>query len=100
MHHNCEKEMVYLISYDINEQVYDYSELKERIKSLGNFQHPMNNLWFVNTSRHSADDIYDALKDFLHDRDHLFVISVAYDADRQGWMPRSFWKWYRSNTND
>ena len=42
----------------------------------------------------------DTLKDFLHDRDHLFVISVAYDADRQGWMPRSFWKWFRSNTND
>lgn len=89
--------MVYLISYDINEQVYDYSELKEKIKLLGNFQHPTNSLWFVNTSNHSADDIYEALKMHLRERDHLFVMSVASNTDRQGWMPRSFWKWFRDN---
>ncbi len=92
--------MVYLISYDINEQVYDYSEMKERIKSLGNFQHPMNNLWFVNSINYNADDIYEALRGFLRERDHLLVMSVANGADRQGWMPKSFWKWYRENTND
>lgn len=92
--------MVYLISYDINEQVYDYSEMKERIKSLGNFQHPMNNLWFVNSSNYNADDIYEALKGFLRERDHLLVMSAANGVDRQGWMPKSFWKWYRENTND
>lgn len=92
--------MVYLISYDINEHVYDYSEMKERIKSLGNFQHPMNNLWFVNSSNYNADDIYEALKGFLRERDHLLVMSASNGVDRQGWMPKSFWKWYRENTND
>lgn len=41
--------MLYLISYDINEQQFDYLGLKEIIKTFGDYQHLMETLWFVRT---------------------------------------------------
>lgn len=41
--------MLYLISYDINEQQFDCLCVKETIKIFGDYQHPMETLWFVRT---------------------------------------------------
>lgn len=89
--------MVYLISYDINERLFDYTDLKEVIKSLGDYQHPMDSLWFVSTEDPDLEGIYHRLKACLHMKgDHIFVLNIPYGTKRQGWMPRSFWKWLRA----
>ena len=89
--------MLYLISYEINEQQYDYSSLKEAIKSYGDYQHPMETLWFIRVSEHiNADEIAEKLRIHFHStHDHIFVMQVFNNAQRQGWLPKVFWKWLR-----
>lgn len=88
--------MIYLIAYSINEKLYDYSELKEQIKSLGQFQHPMDDVWFV-SSKH-LDEEYEAekLRRYLHsERDMIFMTKITKQSV-QGWMPKVFWQWLES----
>ena len=86
---------VYLISYEINEQLFDYSSLKEAIKMLGDYQHPIESLWFVRTDDDAEiDKIAHSLKEHFHtESDHLFVMQMPNSPVCQGWLPRSFWKW-------
>ena len=87
--------MVFLISYDINESLYDYTELKESIKALGDFQHPMESLWFVDSQIEDVNVVVERLKGaFRSANDHIFVLKLSDPSiNRQGWMPRSFWGW-------
>ena len=61
-------EKIYLISYEVNEAQFDYSDLKETIKA----------------HFHSAHD-------------HVFVMQVEDGIPRQGWLPKSFWKWLKNS---
>lgn len=90
-------EKIYLIAYEINETQFDYSSLKEAIKSYGDYQHPMESLWFVRISaKIGSDEISESLRNHFHSvHDHIFVMQVTDDASRQGWLPKSFWKWLR-----
>lgn len=87
--------MIYLISYEINEQQYDYSSLKEAIKSYGDYQHPMETLWFVRVPDYvSANAITGNLRNHFHStHDHIYVMQVRDGIPRQGWLPKAFWKW-------
>lgn len=90
--------MVYLISYDINDAVYDYTDFITAIKGLGPFQHPMKNSWFVSVSDMPASEITNALRRFLKSRyDVLYVMEVNSTSDKQGWMPNAFWSWLNKN---
>jgi hypothetical protein len=87
--------MVYLIAYEIEERLRDYSALKDCIKGLGDYQHPMETVWFVRTSK-TAEDIVEQLKTHLHlEHDHLFVMPVEEDSRYKGWMQKALWKWLR-----
>ena len=60
-------EKIYLISYEVNEAQFDYSDLKETIKSFGDYQHPMEPLWFVRVSETiGADEISERIKSHFH----------------------------------
>ena len=71
-------EKIYLISYEVNEAQFDYSDLKETIKSLGDYQHPMEPLWFVRVpDTIGADEISERIKAHFHSaHDHVFVMQV------------------------
>lgn len=89
--------MIYLIAYSINERLYDYSDLKDYIKSLGRFQHPIDDVWFVSTrnSLNEREEI-DYLRQKLHsDKDMVFMTAIS-DSSLQGWMPNAFWQWFDS----
>ena len=90
-------EKIYLISYEVNEAQFDYSDLKEVIKSLGDYQHPMEPLWFVKVQEGiGANEISDKIKAHFHSaHDHVFVMQVEDGIPRQGWLPKSFWKWLK-----
>lgn len=89
--------MIYLISYEINEQQYDYSGLKEKIMSYDDYQHPMETLWFIRVKDEvTANEIAHALREHLHSvLDHIYVMQVEDGVQRQGWLPRAFWKWLK-----
>lgn len=87
--------MVYLIAYEINEQLRDYAALKEAIRALGNWQHPMKTVWFVKSNK-SAADIADALKPCIDlKNDHLYVAHLPFGAPSAGWMQKTLWRWLR-----
>lgn len=88
--------MVYLISYDISDSLYDYTSLVERIKKMGDYQHPMKYLWFVRADDTNVNEISDSLRaEFKSNTDHLFVTEFRPDTSMQGWLPRSFWQWLK-----
>lgn len=87
--------MNYLVAYNINERLYDYTELKQYIKSLGQYQHPMSDVWFVRADDLNVDDVVKDLHRFLRsNNDTVLIVEISNDADMQGWMPRAFWQWY------
>jgi len=90
-------DIIYLISYDINEQLYDYSDLKEAIKSYGDYQHPMEAVWFIRVGGDiSVNEVAENLRSHLHfNNDHIFVMEVPPNVSRQGWLPKAFWKWLK-----
>lgn len=85
--------MTYLISYESNEMLHDYTEVMEAIKSFGNYQHPMSTLWFVRTDL-TADSIYQKIKPLLREKDHIFVTKISAN-NCQGWLAKSFWQWLK-----
>lgn len=88
--------MLYIITYDINTTVKDYSSLYECIKKLGDsYQHPLESVWFL-SSQHDATSICNALKREMTDKDRVFVGELTADSDVQGWLPRSFWNWLKN----
>ncbi|MBM6882982.1 hypothetical protein H6A30_03890 [Bacteroides caecigallinarum] len=88
--------MLYIITYDINTTVKDYSSLYERIKKLGDsYQHPLESVWFLSSS-YNATFICNMLKQEMTDKDHVFVGELKADSDVQGWLPKSFWDWFKS----
>lgn len=90
--------MVYLISYEINDSVYDYTDLITAIKDMGSFQHPMKALWFVSVQGMSVGEITSHLRHFLKSRyDALYVMEVNKSSGKQGWLPKTFWSWLNNN---
>ena len=92
---------VYLIAYDIQEQLYDYSALKATLMSYGDVQHPMESVWFVCVPDSvSAHDIKDALQGLLQSRhDHIFVTQIVNGVPHAGWMQKAMWRWLKKNVN-
>lgn len=84
----------YLISYESDEMFHDYSIVVEKIKQLGDYQHPLVPLWFVKTEL-NANEIYRAIKPLLREKDRLFIMNIAKPDDRQGWLSKNFWQWLK-----
>lgn len=91
---------LYSIIYDLKQPGRKYNELYDAIKNtagIGNWQHPMESLWVVAVSSYSTTTgvrLYESIRPYIDDKDSLFVTQIDY-ADRQGWMPKSFWKWLK-----
>ena len=92
---------VYLIAYDISEQLYDYTHLKGAIMSYADVQHPMESIWFVCVPETvSAHDIREKLKPYLRcKRDHIFVTQIANGVPHSGWMQKAMWRWLKNRLN-
>lgn len=71
----------YCISYDLNENHKDYDGLISAIKEY-NYIKALYSTWFVK-SNDTAQDIYNHLKPYIDNDDHLFVIKVD-PSDKQG----------------
>ena len=55
--------MIVLITYDLKQPGRNYSDLYETIKSLGDWQHPLESTWFVYMDDHAdLNSVVDKLK--------------------------------------
>lgn len=85
----------YIISYDLKNEDKDYTSLYSAIKSLGEWQHPIESAWIVNTSM-NAEQIVRILHsdNNMSDNDLLFVCQLKI-GDRNGWIGKPVWEWIR-----
>ncbi|MBP8961235.1 hypothetical protein KBG31_03370 [Patescibacteria group bacterium] len=67
--------MLHLITYDLNQPVQKYPDLYEKLKGLGKWCHPLNNIWFVITSQ-SSKDVRNTIQTVIDSNDELFVLEI------------------------
>jgi len=87
--------MVYLITYDLNTQGKDYNALYERIKSLGEYFHPLESVWFLQSDI-DVDTIVEQLRTAMNDKDHILIVEIT-GQKRQGWLPKTAWEWLKTH---
>jgi len=85
--------MIYLITYDLSEKDGDYNDLYEKIKSLGEYVHPLESTWFIKSDK-DVNAIFDVLKSDMEGRGRIFIVDIT-DQERQGWMPKMAWDWLK-----
>jgi hypothetical protein len=90
--------MVYLITYDLNAQGKDYNALYDKIKSLGEWFHPLESVWFLKPylPNSTADSITEQLRTTMDNKDHIFVVGITTQS-MQGWLPKTAWEWLRTH---
>lgn len=88
--------MVYLIMYDLNTEGKDYNALYDKIKSLGEWFHPLESVWFLSSLSNDVNVITDQLRTTMDNNDHIFVVEIT-NQPRQGWLPKTAWEWLREH---
>ncbi len=89
--------MVYLITYDLNAEGQDYNALYDKIKSLGEWFHPLESVWFLKPHDDvGVDLITEQLRTTMDNGDHIFVVSIS-NQPRQGWLRKTAWEWLRAH---
>lgn len=90
----------FALTYDLRQPGKNYKELYDAIKEIagdGNWQHPMESFWVMTVSDFSytsTESMYKVLRQFIDDNDSLFISRID-SSDHQGWMPKSFWNWFK-----
>ena len=89
--------MIYLITYDLNTEGKDYNALYDKIKSLGEWFHPLESVWFLKPSLiPDVNNITEQLRTTMDNNDHIFVVEITKQS-RQGWLPKTAWEWLREH---
>lgn len=83
--------MIYAITYDLKKIGQDYNSLYGAIKQLGNWCHPLQNLWF-SESKLSIDQVRDYLRKVIDANDFIFVCEI-YRGSYSAWMPKEAHDW-------
>lgn len=81
------------INYDLRKPGRDYSGLITAIKSQGDWIHPMDSVWFIDTSR-TTQQVRDALTKELDANDMLLVMRA--NKDWAGYRIPELKKWLDS----
>jgi CRISPR/Cas system-associated endoribonuclease Cas2 len=88
--------MIYLITYDLNTEGKDYNALYDKIKSLGQWFHPLESVWFLQSSLYGVDTISEQLRTVMDNNDHILVVNIT-NQSHQGWLPKTAWEWLREH---
>jgi hypothetical protein len=92
----------FAIVYDLRQPGRKYDELYAAIKETAGddkWQHPMESFWVVAFSDYSdwdTESLYNTLRKYIDDNDSLFITRID-SIKHQGWMPKSFWAWFKEN---
>ena len=87
--------MLYTISYDLNKPGQNYPKLFKAIKCTGNWCHPVDSTWFVN-SQYSAEAIRDLLVSTLDSRDSIIVVHTSAPGAWSG-LSEELNRWLKAN---
>lgn len=85
---------VYCVSYDLNKAGQNYNALYDELKKSPGWCHPLDSTWLIST-RETAQQLSDRLRNHLDNNDTLLVIGVT--KDYSGWLPQATWDWMRQH---
>lgn len=91
--------MVYVITYNINTSVRDYTLFYEAIKRCCmSYYHAQESTWFVACNkRQNVKMMTDCLLKTLYPGDTIFIAELTDGTMVDGWITKDFWNWYRDN---
>jgi hypothetical protein len=84
-----------LITYDLRKPGRDYSTLYDAIKSFGNWAHPVESVWIIDTTKNPGD-IRDYLKQHVDSNDVLFVVQLHQNWASSNLPPKNV-DWLKSS---
>ena len=87
--------MIISISYDLKSPGRNYDALYTAIKSANSWSHPMESLWFINTSE-SIEVWNSKLRQVIDQNDTLFLVDIT-GQQRHGWMFQDVWDWLNNH---
>jgi hypothetical protein len=91
--------MIMQINYDLDSPGQKYSDLIEKIKSLGAWARPCKSSWLVKTNL-SAQQVADSLKPFLDSNDKLLVNKFdTAKGSYAGWLDKDVIAWLNNNSS-
>lgn len=86
--------MVYLITYDINTAINDYSAMYDAIKGVsGDYQHPLESVWLVNTPMDRVQ-LFNTIHAKMNPQDYLLIVEIK--GNYYGWLNTNVWQWMKS----
>lgn len=86
--------MVVLVTYDLNKQGKNYSNLSSTLEAMCiDYIRPLKSFWLLNTGS-SVEDISNAALKVIDADDRLFVTRLV--NDKAGWLTREEWDWINS----
>lgn len=85
-----------IINYDLNKPGQNYSDLYQKIKSLGSaWCHPLESTWIVKTNM-TYEQVRDSLKSVIDKNDKLLVIDLKGNAAWHG-LDSECSQWLKNN---
>ncbi|KAF1680469.1 hypothetical protein [Veillonella sp. R32] len=81
---------VFLISYDLNKQGQNYTDLIKAIKSYNSYCQCLNSQWLIATND-SSNTVYNHLAPKIDNNDRLFIVQVVQPL--QGWLSQDVIDW-------
>jgi hypothetical protein len=85
------------VTYDLVNR-RDYSSLIDKIKSYGNWAHPLESVWIIITNETSAQ-VRDTLSEFIDSDDRLLVMKTTVGASWFG-LNQNISDWIKSSPAD
>lgn len=86
---------VFQIDYDLNELGQGYDGVHETIQQMGDFIHPLESTWMIDTEK-SSSEIRDALKEVADSNDCLTI--VKFDQPYSFYLNTSDKEWIEERT--
>jgi hypothetical protein len=84
--------MIYLITYETNNTLKNYSGLRNSIKSSGSWWHYIKNTWIIRTDK-PINFWYNKLSRHLAENDRIMVVEIK--SNYQGWLDKGAWEWLK-----
>ncbi len=90
--------MLYQISYELKAENKDYTPLYAAIKRFGEWQHPLETVWYVITDAPMSELYYNLMGTIEQKTDKLIISSITV-INSGGRASSEFWEWIKKSMN-
>ncbi|MFZ2763745.1 MAG: hypothetical protein WAX80_01765 [Minisyncoccia bacterium] len=84
----------YLITYDLKNPNWNYTNFFSSLQSIGPWWHYISNTWIIKNTNLTSVDIYNRLGPYLSTMDFILVVEIT--DNKWGYLPQDAWNWLNS----